>query len=130
MPIYIATLGICLEYVPELFIGRPFKYEVPDSSGYVFDTTWKDPIWYTLMAYLVLTVCLYVFSLVPKRWIAVKIISMAPIVWWAIELYQKVCWMFQINDSRLYVDKSSQWQIFIVLFIIVGGVYGLLRHKS
>lgn len=84
-----------MEYGAELFNKIPFKYEVPDNSGYVFDTTWKDPIWYFTHGVLQLLSFIYVFILINKKYIAVKFLSLAPISWWTIEIYQKFCWLMK-----------------------------------
>lgn len=126
----IITLSIALEYLPELFRTIPFRYEVPDTSGYVFDTTWKDPIWYFIQGLLCLIASIYLFISIPKKYIAANIIAIGPIIWWLVEVYQKFSWLIKLNDSRLYVDKSGVWQISIILFLIVGGFYGIIRYKS
>jgi hypothetical protein len=41
----------------------------------------------------------------------------APISWFAVEFYEKFCWLAKINNNRLYINDGSKWQIFIVLFI-------------
>lgn len=121
---------MCLEYVPELFIDITFKYQIPDTSGHVFDTTYKDAIWFFLQGLLGLVCMIFIFLLIPVNYKALKIISIASISWWGIEFYQKLCWLAKINDSRLYVSDSARWQITLILFLVLLAIYGLIKYKS
>lgn len=129
IPILIATFAVCSEYVPELFRHIPFKYKVPDNAGYEFDTSYRDAVWYFIYGLFIWVLMIIIFYQMPKNNIAGKVIMIAPISWFAIELYEKICFLVKINDNRLYVNDGSKWQIFIMLFLVLSGLYGLRRFK-
>jgi hypothetical protein len=130
IPLVLATFSVSLEYVPELFGHIPFKYKVPDNIGYVFDTSYKDATWYFMQGLLGLISMISIFILINKKHIAARFLTLAPISWWIVEAYQKTCWLAKINDSRLYIDDSAIWQMSLIIFIVLGTIYGLIAFKS
>jgi hypothetical protein len=129
-PILILGVFMFWEYFPEKFTNIPFRYKVPDTSGYVFDTTYKDAVWYFILGIVMLTITIITFCLIDKKHVSARFGMLAPISWSIFEFYQKFCWLIKLNDSRIYFDDSSRWQFILVTFFILGMGYGFWRHKS
>lgn len=129
IPFIIIVLAICSEWLPELFSSIPFRFQVPDNNGYVFDTTYRDAVWYFIYSLFIEIAMFIIFLQINKTNIAGKLLMLAPVTWFLIELFEKLCFLLKINDSRLYFNDGSRWQIFLTLFFLCSAIYGLSKYK-
>lgn len=125
----LATLGICSEYISELFRDIPYG-KVIDGTGYVYEVNYKDAVWYFIYSLFVFILVITVLiDRIRNENKSGAVILSGLAFWFAIELYEKVCFLAKINNNRLFINDGSVWQICTMLFVMFLAWRGLSKYK-
>jgi len=129
IPALLLILAFGSEYIPELFKNIDYG-KVTDNAGYTYETTYRDAVWYFTYSLLLLTSMVSVFLLIKPGNITGRLLMVAPISYFSIELIEKVCFLAKINENRLHFNHGSVWQILIALSLVSYAIYGYTKFKS
>lgn len=129
IPVLLVVLGICSEYLPELF--KTIYYDkVVDSTGYVYEVNYSDAVWYFNYSLFVLVMIIVILiNMVKKSNLAGAVILSGLVFWFGVECYEKFCFLAKINNNRIFINDGSIWQLFTMLFVMFLAFFGYTKFK-